>query len=223
VIGANKAQLLPIFSPSDYSFRSVEAESGWALLTPLFLKGDPPLDDELVLDPASRRRWLLTKALETAPLGEALALAQAAEDFLSGTAARTTDHASFEVMGPPTFGAGPEAEATQPKPLSAVAGKNDRPLKMTEALAGLSSLAAIDDVILYLQQGDEVFAEDESADELLIRANLKRVEQGLPPFALLPTPPAKARDKPEKVTVPRPPSGRERAEWARSVLGLPAE
>jgi hypothetical protein len=181
------------------------------------------LDDELMLDPASRRRWLLTKALETVPLGEALALAQAAEEFLSGTARTTIDRTSSEVIGVPTFGAGPEAEAAQPKPLSAVADKNDQPLKMTGALAGLSSLAAIDDVILYLRQGDEVFAEDESADELVIRANLKRVEQGLPPFALLPTPPTKACDKPEKVTVPRPPSGRERAEWARSVLGLPAE
>jgi hypothetical protein len=189
----------------------------------LFLKGDPPLNDELMLDPASRRRWLLTKAMEIAPLGEALALAQAAEEFLSGTARTTIDRTSLGVIGVPIFEAGPEADATQPKPLSVITGKSDQPLKMTEALAGLSSLAAIDDVILYLQQGDEVFAEDESADELLIRANLKRVEQGLPPFALLPTPPAKARDKPEKVTVPRPPSGRERAEWARSVLGLPAE
>jgi hypothetical protein len=203
----------------------VEAESEWALLTPLFLKGDPPLDDELMLDPAGRRRWLLTKAMETAPLGEALALAQAAEDFLSGTARTTIDRTSSGVIGVPTFEAGPEAEAPRLKLLSAVAGKSDQPLKMTGAVAGLSSLAAIDDVILYLRQHGEVFAEDESADELLIRANLKRVEQGLPPFALLPRPPTKVlrQDKPEKVTVPRPPSGRERAEWARSVLGLPAE
>lgn len=37
-------------------------------------------------DPARRRYWLLTKALEAAPLGEALALAKAAEAFLTGRA-----------------------------------------------------------------------------------------------------------------------------------------
>src|SRR4029077_2281378 len=115
-----------------------------------------------------------------------------------------------------------ESEVTQLKLLSAVAGKNDQPLKMTEALAGLSSLAAIDDVILYLRQGGEDFAEDESADELLVSANLKRTEEGLPSFALLPTPPTKATRQPEKVTSPRPPSARERAEWARSAVALPA-
>ena len=34
-------------------------------------------------DPARRRYWLLAKALEAAPLGEALALAKAAEAFLT--------------------------------------------------------------------------------------------------------------------------------------------
>jgi hypothetical protein len=104
--------------------------------------------------------------------------------------------------------------------------KNDQLLMMTEALAGLRSLVSIDDVLLYLRKDDgEVFAADGSADELLVRANLKRTGQGLPPFALLPTPPTKAmrQDEPKKVTLPRPPSGRERAEWARSVLALPAE
>lgn len=37
-------------------------------------------------DPARRRCWLLAKALEAAPLGEALALAKAAEAFLTGCA-----------------------------------------------------------------------------------------------------------------------------------------
>jgi hypothetical protein len=213
---------------SGYSFGSIEAEKGRRLLTPLFLKGDPLLDDEFMRDPASRRRWLLTKALETAPLGEALALAQAAEDFISGMVAQAGDRAPSGVMRAPTVGAGVEAEATQRKLLSVLPVrdnrppiKNDQPAVMSEALTGLTSLAAIDDVILYLQLGGEVFAENESADELLVRANLKRTEQGLPPFALLPTPPTRAADKPEKVPLPRPPSRRERAEWARSVVALP--
>jgi hypothetical protein len=126
---------------------------------------------------------------------------------------------------------GPEAEATQLKSSSALPvggnqppGKNDQPLIMAEALAGLNSLASIDDLIRYLRQSGEVFAQDETADELLVRDNLKRIEQGLPPFALLPTSPTKAvrQDKPEKVTLPRPPSARDRAEWARSAVALPA-
>jgi hypothetical protein len=184
------------------------------------------LNHELMLDPARRRRWLLTKALEIAPLGEALALAQAAEDFISGTAARTGDRTFSEVTGAPTV------ESTQLTSLSASSvrsnqppGGNDQPSRTTETLAGLSSLASIDDVTLYLRQSGEVFAENESADELLVRANLKRMEQGLPPFALLSMPPTKAMplDKPQKVTQPRPPSARERAEWARRVVALAAD
>jgi hypothetical protein len=190
------------------------------------------MDDELMLNPASRRRWLLTKALEIAPLGQALALAQAAEDFISGTAARTDDGTSPEVAtSAPTFGAGPEAQASPLGLLGAVPVSNDQPVKnhrplvTSEALAGLNSIASIDDVILYLRRGGEVFADNESADELLVRANLKRSEQGLPPFALLPTPPAKTvpRDRPEKVVSPRPLSRRERADWARSVVALAAD
>ena len=51
-------------------------------------------------NPAYRRCWLLAKALESAPLGEALALAKGAEAFLMGSAdPSTTDvaawHAAF--------------------------------------------------------------------------------------------------------------------------------
>ena len=142
---------------------------------------------QLLLDPVARRHWLLTKALEIAPLAEALASAQAAEDFILGITAGIDDHTSQAIIPAATFGAAPEA-ATQLKRSSAVVGKDDQPLKMTEALAGLSSLAAIDDVILYLRQRGEVFVENESVEELLVRANLRRSEEGLPPFELLPTP-----------------------------------
>jgi hypothetical protein len=39
---------------------------------------------ELFGDPVRRRRWLLVKALEYAPLAEALMLAKATESFLTG-------------------------------------------------------------------------------------------------------------------------------------------
>ena len=184
-------------------------------------------EDQLMLDPAKRRRWLLTKALEIAPLGEALALAQAAEDFISGTAAQIADRTASKVMQAPIFGPGPETEETQQRPSTALA-TNVRAMVSTEAFAGLSSLVTFDDVIRYLRQGGEVFEEHESAVELLPRANLKRAEQGLPPFTLLPGTPTKAavREKPnraEKVARSRPPTARERAEWARRVVALAAD
>jgi hypothetical protein len=44
---------------------------------------DPNLRD-IFYDPARRRFWLLTKALESAPLRDALTLAKGAEAFLTG-------------------------------------------------------------------------------------------------------------------------------------------
>jgi hypothetical protein len=132
----------------------------------------------------------------------------------------------------PTSRAGLEAEATPLNSLSALAvggnqppGKNDPPLMTAEAIVGLSSLASIREIILYLRQSGEVFAEHETADELLARANLRRIEQALPPFALLPTslPKVVRQDKPEKVTLPRPLSVRTRADWAGLVVTSPAE
>jgi hypothetical protein len=191
------------------------------------------MDDQLMLDPASRRRWLLAQAQEIAPLGEALALAQAAEEFISGTAASIGDRTSAEAKGIPNFGtgAGPEAEATQLELLNTLSigsnqrpFTNDQPLTTTETLDGLNSLVSLDDLIRYLREGGEVFAEDESADTLLTRANLKRMEQRLPSFALLPTHSTKVTrpDRAEKTAPPRPTLARARAEWAGSVFALPA-
>lgn len=185
------------------------------------------MDDQLMLDPVKRRRWLLLKALEIAPLREAFALAQAADDFISGTAAQIADRTASEVMQAPIFRAGLETEKTQQRPSTAF-GTNAGAMVGTEALAGLSSLVTFDDLIRYLRQGGEVFEEHEGAVELLARANLKRTGQGLPPFTLLPGTPAKAavREKPnraEKVAHSRPPTARERAEWARRVVALAVE
>jgi hypothetical protein len=183
------------------------------------------MDDQLMRDPAIRRRWLLTKALEIAPLGEALAMAQAAEDFISGTAAYIADRTASKVMQAPTFGSGPKHEETRHQ-LSTDLVINAWPMVGAEALVGLSSFAMIDDVTHYLRQSGEVFTEHESADELLVRANLKRAEQRLPLFVLLPgVPPTKTaiRDKPDrtdKAAGPRLPTARERAEWARRIVAL---
>ena len=159
-------------------------------------------------DPTGRRRWLLTKALETAQLSEALALAQAAEDFLAGRAQRTAERA--------------------PEPSRQTAAILKAPKeKRFGVLDGLSSLVSLDEVIRYLRQCNEnIDAETDNAEELLARANLKRTDQGLPLFALLPGIPAQAKrqGKPErakKVALPRPASARERAEWARHVISLP--
>jgi hypothetical protein len=162
---------------------------------------DLSIVDLSTLDPIDRRLWLITKALETAPLTEALALAQAAEDFLSGRVQSTADR----------------AQAPLPHIIS----------KRSEALEGLSSLVSLDEVIRYLKEcNEDDAAETGSAKELLSRANCNRANQGLPLFALLPDAPtqAKRQDEPErskKVAPSRPPSARERAEWARRIVALP--
>jgi hypothetical protein len=173
-----------------------------------------------MLDPTARRQWLLTKALEIAPLREALAWARAAEDFLSGAAPRYANRTSSEVVQ----GTQPNPNGTQPRLLSAPAVNNDQPVELTLSLAGLSSLVTVDDVTQYLRQAGEVVAEGESADRLLARANPRRMEQGLPPFALLPTTPTKPtpKAKPERATAPRPLTARAREEYARSALALAA-
>jgi hypothetical protein len=159
-------------------------------------------------DPTGRRRWLLVKALENTPFAEALALAQAAEDFLAGRAQRTAERA--------------------PEPARRTAATPKLPdEKRFGVLDGLSSLVSLDEVVRYLRQCDEnIDVDTGNAEELLARANLKRTDQGLPLFALLPGIPAQAKqqDKPErvkKVALPRPASARERAEWARHVISLP--
>ena len=99
--------------------------------------------------------------------------------------------------------------------------------KTHEAVNGLTSLVSLDDVIRYLRQCDEVFLETDDADELLARASHKRTSQGLPSSVLLPAAPTHA-PRPAKpvrtkeVAPPRPPTARERAEWARRAVALPA-
>jgi hypothetical protein len=112
---------------------------------------------------------------------------------------------------------------------------NDQPLATPAPLVGLTSLVSIDQVIGYLRQGgDIVFAKSESTDELLARANLKRTEQGLPPFAFSPTSPSETvqQDKVDQVekvaaarpaAAPRPLNARERAALARDMIGLAAD
>jgi hypothetical protein len=178
----------------------------------------------LMLDPADRRRWLLTKALENASLQEALALAQAAEDFISGKPPEAIDGLP-ELVPAGSF-------EPQSGTLEAVPARTPTTFEMgnksSEAPEGLTSLASINDVVRYLRQCDEdVASETDNADELLERANRRRTSQGLPPFALLPAAPTHATrpDKPvrEKVVAPpRPPTARERAEWARRAVALPA-
>jgi len=183
-----------------------------------------------MLDPVRRRNWLFAKALETVPLSEALALAQAAEAFITATMEQ-----SLGVTSAPPFEIPPTTDKPPQRAVPTFAVQNDQPLATTEALAELTSLASIDDVIRYLRQcGDVVLDETEGADELLALANLKRAEKGLPPFTLLPAAPGKAAqrgkaDQAKNVAVPSPSAAprslnaRERAELARNVIAMPAE
>lgn len=179
--------------------------------------------DILLNDPGYRRRWLLSKALEGGvPLAKALQLAQAAEEFLMGTASRTTPSDWLKQLE----GVRPIEER---KELTSAPGTFD----------ALSSVVSIDDVVRYLgESGETVVPEtgdkflingssSENVDELVTRANRIRTQQGLPRFALLSRASSDKtveRDKPApagKAASKRPPSARERAEWARQVLAFP--
>jgi hypothetical protein len=167
------------------------------------------MDGQLMLDLSmmdlqSRRCWLFAKALENAPFAKALLLAQATEDFLSDEFQETADRMPEQT----------QAAAFELKP---------------EALEGLCSLVPMDAVIQYLKQCDEaVGSETDNSDELLARANRKRTSQGLLSFALSPVSPTQTTqpDKPphqaKKAASRRPPTARERAEWAQRVVALPA-
>jgi len=187
------------------------------------MEGHPTVD-ALTLAPVERRRWLLAKALEHASLAEALSLVQAAEDFLSGNPQEAMDRLPRPA---PTASFTPQSgtlEATPSRAPTMVEMEN----QSHEALEGLTSLVSIDDVIRYLRQCDaDLVSETDHADALLARANHKRRSQGLPSFVLLPaastpaTRPAKpARAK--EVAPSRPPTARERAEWARRAVALAA-
>jgi hypothetical protein len=108
------------------------------------------------------------------------------------------------------------------------------------ALDGLSSVVTMDDVVRYIRNGGETVVLEtggkflingcstENAEGLLARANRMRTRERLPRFELLPGPntdKAVTRHKsatPGTAAVRRPPSARERAEWARQALVLPA-
>ena len=179
--------------------------------------------DVLLNDPGYRRRWLLAKALEeNVSLAQALQLAQAAEEFLIGSASSIT---AADWMR--------QSEATPPS------DENNEITTTPGAFDALSSVVSIDDVVRYLEQRGEIVVREtggkflvdgcfsENVEQLLGRANRIRTQQGLPRFALLSDVDigkASERDRSastEKAAPKRPPSARERAEWGRQVIALP--
>jgi len=179
--------------------------------------------DVLLNDPGYRRRWLLAKALEeNVSLAQALQLAQAAEEFLIGSASSIT---AADWMR--------QSEATPPS------DENNEITTTPGAFDALSSVVSIDDVVRYLEQRGEIVVREtggkflvdgcfsENVEQLLGRANRIRTQQGLPRFALLSDVhigKASERDRSastEKAAPKRPPSARERAEWGRQVIALP--
>ena len=176
----------------------------------------------LLFDPHNRRCWLLIKALEeNVSLGQALQLAQAADEFLMGTVPRV---AGFERIH--------QSKAT---PESDV---HNEITTEPGAFDAFSSVASVDDILRYLRQCGEIVPENdgkflddcvsENAGELLARANRVRTQEGLPHFTFIPSVDIlKVDDRGKsaptgKVASKRPPSARERAQWARQVVGLPS-
>jgi hypothetical protein len=174
------------------------------------------MDEHLMLDPMRRRNWLFAKALETAPLNEALAFAEAAEAFITGTMEQ-----SLEVTSASPFEMPPKTDKPQQKSVPTFTARDNQPLGTTGVLTGLTSLVSIEDVVLYLRQGGGVApAKTESADELLARANGNRAGQGLPPFTLFLASPSETAEQgkavraknvtaPRLSAAPRPPCARE--------------
>jgi hypothetical protein len=72
-------------------------------------------EESLFNEPVRRRLWLINKALENAPLAEALALAQVAEAFLAGTPFGKSPAAPIvSAVDPPTS---PQSEVEHPSSL----------------------------------------------------------------------------------------------------------
>jgi hypothetical protein len=167
------------------------------------------MDLEVIFkEPERRRWWLLTKALENAPLEDAVKLARAADQFLvSGRGDILT------IVGDPggnhphddPVAAGLAHSFTLDHP----AGSDDAEADAEEdavsddaassvEAADLAVLATIDDVVRYLRQRDDVVVPESDGqllvngrfrlgpDELVERANRMRKRQGKPPFQCLP-------------------------------------
>jgi hypothetical protein len=195
----------------------------------------PPLEtipDALCENPENRKVWLLSKALENLPLDKALELAVAAERFLSGDPFESRDTTGFFRLGAANAVGLPATGGTS------VAVSNGIGIEGHGWLAAdtmkLTVLASIDDITRYLGQHGEFITStgnmfvvngqsEVTRNELLDYANRMRVRQGLPTYALLPTPPVvattnKAEPRPPKP--PQPPSRKEREQWAQQVTAL---
>jgi hypothetical protein len=173
------------------------------------------LNDDLLNDPARRRLWLIHKGLEHGPLTEALVLARAAEEFLTGgpgefTPAMTrpelplvsVDHRDISPAAPSLS----EVEQTQKSaPVDRIAGASPDADDLqvgdgvpSAAFDALVSVAGVDDVVRYLRQRDDVVVRTgdggylvngrfrETLEALVERANRIRARHRLPQFVLLP-------------------------------------
>ena len=145
--------------------------------------------DDLFDDPVSRRWWLLNRALESAPLAEALQWARAVEDFLRGH----SDEGISAANGrrPPDRR---DASAAAPVGSIGSAGQTAGFVSFTDEFA---VLASADDVVRFLsQRGNTVVREGEAyrvdgkvredIDQLTERANRIRAHSALPLFQLMP-------------------------------------
>ena len=158
--------------------------------------------------PIFRRWWLLGKALEAAPLDEALKLARAADEFLRGGAHVIARAASALPIAPTSLGT--EFPALPPanpcpaiaKPVAETASPVEPETFVTdgareaETITGSVKLASIEDVVRYLRQRDDTVVQPEagifvvngrfrmSADDLASRANRMRTRDQKPAFQL---------------------------------------
>jgi hypothetical protein len=132
--------------------------------------------ESLFDQPEHRRFWLLSKALESAPLDEAIELARAADQFIGGAPSRfrrpvsqpeinlDREHRDLSADTVATDAdAETEVETTSPEvsappaDLGPIDGHNWSDGEARGASdPGLSALASTDDVVRYLRQRDDV-------------------------------------------------------------------
>ena len=162
-------------------------------------------EESLFNEPVRRRLWLINKALENAPLAEALALAQVAEAFLAGTPFGKSPAAPIVSAVDPLTS--PQSEVEHPSSLppfdsviASSSGNSDGQVDNTPSAPFDASISPVSahDVVRYLRQRDDVVVPigdgaflvngrfRETLGQLVERANRMRARQHLPRFGVLP-------------------------------------
>ncbi|HYM71836.1 MAG TPA: hypothetical protein VET89_02570 [Stellaceae bacterium] len=152
------------------------------------------------------RRWLLSKALGSRPLQEALDWARRAEAFINprpveGAGDASTEPQNSQSPAPVEIGDKQDKKVAAAPEQAHRAATDENPPKSSSAESpdNLTVLATIHDVVRYLERNETVVTWEgennflvnglyrETFDQVIERANRMRRAQELPCFVVLPT------------------------------------